>query len=97
MDMRKCTEFLDKTVTTSDGQVVGEVCDVVFDTESWKVSDFQIRVDKTSAKEMGIKTPLLRSLLILVSTEQIHSAKDQIVVDIGASDFKEYVESREDS
>lgn len=95
MDMRKCTEFLEKTVTTSDGRVVGEVHDIVIDADTWKVSDIQVKVEKASAKEMGLKTPLFRSLLILLGTETIHSAKDQIVVGIAASEFKEYVDSRD--
>lgn len=94
MDMHKSSDFIGKTVTTSEGRVVGQIQEIVIDADDWRICDLQVKVEKATAKEMGLRTPLLGSLLILIETSRVQSATDQIVVDLAVDDFKGYVKGR---
>lgn len=94
MDRHKTADLIGKTVTNTDGHVIGAVAEMVVDIESWKVTDLQVRIEKATAKEMALKAPMFGTLKILVDCSRIKSVTDQIVVDLAIADFKEYVESR---
>lgn len=94
MTQLKSEEIVGKTVTNAEGNVIGSVVELVVDTGTWRVTDLQLRVEKATAKEMGLKTPLFGALNILVETARIRSVADQVVLDLGIADFKGYVESR---
>ncbi len=94
MDRRKTDELIGKTVTNLDGHVIGTVVEMVIDIERWMVTDVQLRVEKATAKEMGLKAPIFGTLKILVDCSRIKSVTDQIVIDLAVTDFKEYVDSR---
>lgn len=94
MDRRKTDELIGKTVTNLDGHVIGTVVEMVIDIERWMVTDVQLRVEKATAKEMGLKTPIFGTLKILVDCSRIKSVTDQIVIDLAVTEFKEYVDSR---
>jgi sporulation protein YlmC with PRC-barrel domain len=96
MDRRKTDELIGKTVSNLDGHVIGNVVEMVVDIHGWKVTDLQIRVEKATAKEMALKTPMFGTLKILVDCSRIKSVTDQIVVDLAIADFKEYVDSRDE-
>lgn len=92
-ELKKSSDIIGKTVATGEGHVIGEVKEVLVDT-SWDVTDLQIKVEKSAAKMMGMKTPLLGSLLVLVETTHIRAVTDQVVIDIDSGDFKEYIDER---
>jgi sporulation protein YlmC with PRC-barrel domain len=91
----KASDLLEKTVVTGDGFIVGEVNELVVHPDRWQVTDIQVKVDKKNAKEVGLKTPFFGSLLVLVDTERVDSAADQIILDFPRGELKEYVESRQ--
>jgi sporulation protein YlmC with PRC-barrel domain len=86
---------VDKTVATEDGSVIGTIRELVVDVDTWKVVDLQVRVEKDRAKQMGLKTPLLGSPLILIGTDRIQSTRDQVITDVAADDLADYVASRQ--
>ena len=92
-ELKRLTEFVGKTVATSEGRVIGTVADVLLDP-TWSVTDIQVKVEKSAAKEMGLKRPLLGSLLILVETSRIKAVTDQVLIDIQLPEFKSYVDGR---
>lgn len=96
MERRKTDDLIHKTVTNVDGHVIGSVVELIIDTAAWKVCDIQVRIEKTTAKEMGLKAPIFGTLNVLIETSRITSVTDQIVVDLAIGDFKAYVDSRED-
>ncbi len=90
----KVSALLGKTVATAEGHIIGELNEVILDTETWRATDVQVKIEKATGKEMGLKTPFLGSLLVLVETSCIASAADQIIIDIPFDSFKEYVDGR---
>jgi sporulation protein YlmC with PRC-barrel domain len=93
---KKVSDLVGKTVATSEGNIIGEVSEVIVDTDTWRATDLQLKIEKATGKEMGLKTPFLGSLLVLVETSRITSAADQIIIDVPIDGFKEYVEGRSD-
>lgn len=92
--LQKSQEILGKTVVNDDGVVIGEVNDYLVNTKTWQVTDLQVKIEKKKAKELGLKTPFFGSLLVLVEVSRISSLTDQIILSLGASEFKSYVETR---
>lgn len=92
-ELKKSSEVTGKTVSTSEGRVIGTVADLLIDT-LWNVTDIQIKVEKAAAKEMGLKRPLIGSLLILVETSRIKAVTDQVLIDIKLDEFQDYVNKR---
>lgn len=93
-ERKKSTDVIGKTVSTVEGNMIGSVNELLVDT-TWYVTDVQVKVDKSAAKVMGLKTPLLGSLLILVETSKVKAVTDQVVIDLKMGEFKEYVDSRD--
>lgn len=92
----KVSDLVGKTVATSEGNIVGEVNEIIIDTDTWRASDLQVKIEKSTGKEMGLKTPFIGSLLVLVETNRVTSAADQIIVDVPVDGFKDYVDGRDE-
>ena len=96
MEQHKTGDLIGKTVTNTDGHVIGSVVELIVDSRGWRVTDVQVTIEKNTAKEMGLKTPLFGGLKVLVETSRIKSVTDQIVLDLAVTDFKAYVDARKD-
>ena len=94
-ELKNTDEILKRHVSNSEGHTVGTVNEIYFDND-WKITDIQVKVDKAAAKQFGVKTPLLGSLLILIGTDRIQAFTDQVVIDISSAEFKSYVIARQD-
>lgn len=94
---QKSQEIIGKTVVNSSGLVIGEVEDYLIDLDTWRVSDIQVKIDKKKAKELGLKVSFFGfgGLLVLIDVGQIQSLTDQVILSLGADEFKDYVESRQ--
>ena len=92
--LQKSQDILGKTVVNDDGVVIGEVNDYLVHTKTWQVTDLQVKIEKKKAKELGLKTPFFGSLLVLVEVSRISSLTDQIILPLGAREFKSYIEGR---
>lgn len=92
-ERKKLSGIIGKTVTTSEGRMIGTVEETLIDA-TWSVTDLQIKVDKAVAKEMSLKRPFIGSLLVLVETSRVKAVTDQVLIDIKMSEFKDYVGAR---
>lgn len=91
---KKSADIIGKTVVNGDGFIIGEVNDYLIDLENWQVTDLQVKIDKTTAKELGLKAPFFGSLLVLVDVHQIRSTTDQVIIKLAVDEFQEYVDDR---
>ncbi len=91
----KVSDLLGKNLANVQGHIVGKIHDLLVDVEGWRLTDLQVRVDKSTAKELGLKAPLFGKLQILIDSGHIVSVADQVVVDIPSNGFAAYLESRE--
>ena len=95
-ELFRSEEIVGKTVVNADGDIIGEVSEVLVDADRWCVADVQVRIAKPHAKELGLRTPFFGRLLVLVGVDKINSISDQIVLAIKKSEFKDYVEERKE-
>ncbi|MEM1347681.1 MAG: hypothetical protein AAGI01_03930 [Myxococcota bacterium] len=91
---RKSGDIIGKSVINEEGVTLGEVIDYLIDIDEWAVTDVQVKIEKTVAKELGLKTPFFGSLLVLFSVDLILSAEDNVMLGIERDDIKPYVEER---
>jgi sporulation protein YlmC with PRC-barrel domain len=91
----KSKELIGKTVSNGDGLLIGELQDVILETESWSITDIQVKIEKQTAKELGMKTPFFGSLLVLIDVAHVRSVSDQVILSMGRDELKPYVEERE--
>jgi sporulation protein YlmC with PRC-barrel domain len=91
----KSKDLAGKIVSNADGMLIGELQDVIIETESWSVTDIQVKVEKQTAKDLNMKTPFFGSLLILIDVAYIKSVSDQVILSMGRDELKPYVDERE--
>jgi len=94
---RKSGDIIGKSVINEEGVTLGEVVDYLIDIDEWDVTDVQVKMEKTVAKELGLKTPFFGSLLVLFSVDLILSAEDNVMIGIDRDDIKPYVEERQEA
>lgn len=69
-----------RSVIDSSGRVVGEVDDVVVDTESWQVAALRLRLKREMASSLGVRSGTFRSAILDVSADSVQSVGDTIVL-----------------
>lgn len=95
MTHKKSADIIGKTVVNGDGFIIGEVVDYLIELETWQITDIQVKIEKATAKELGLKAPFFGSLNVLIEVEQIRSTTDQIIIYLSKDDFKPYVDARQ--
>lgn len=91
---KKSADIIGKIVANGDGFVIGVIDDYLIDLSNWQICDIQVKIEKTTAKDLGLKAPFFGSLLVLIDVSHIRSATDQVIIDIPVGEFQTYVEDR---
>lgn len=91
---KKSADIIGKIVANGDGFVIGVIDDYLIDLSNWQICDIQVKIEKATAKDLGLKTPFFGSLLVLIDIAHIRSATDQVIIDIPVGEFQTYVEDR---
>lgn len=91
---KKSADIIGKTVVNGDGFIIGEVSDYIIDVECWQITDLQVKIEKNTAKELGLKAPFFGSLIVLVDVDQVRSTTDQVIIHLSKDEFQPYVEAR---
>ena len=67
-------------VISLDAQNLGEIVGVQVDTNAWKVTDLELKLDREAIKEMGLKKPKLGSITVCLPVTYIKQFGDVITV-----------------
>lgn len=78
-----------KKVMTSDGKKIGDAHGLVFDSESFVVTQLVVHLDNEAAKEIGAKKPLIGRAELLLSVKKVSGVSDAVVLRLS---YKELVE-----
>ena len=83
-------------VISSDGNILGKVEGFITE-EQWKIKSLSVKIDSEDVKKLGKKKPLLSSLKLDISKEQIDGIKDKVVLKKPMSDLgKHFKEHKKD-
>jgi len=69
-----------RSVIDSAGNVIGEVDDVVIDSDNWQVSALRIRLKRETAAAMGVRSGAFRSALFDVTSEAVKGVAETVVL-----------------
>jgi sporulation protein YlmC with PRC-barrel domain len=67
-------------VISLDAQNIGEIIGVNVDTNTWKVTDLEVKLNKEAVEEMGLKKPKLGSVTVCLPVTYIERFGDVITV-----------------
>lgn len=80
MRVRFQSQLRNRSIIDSSGRVVGEVEDVVIDTDTWEMVGLRVRLKRDVANSLGIRSGAFRSAVLDVGAEFVQSAGDTIVL-----------------
>jgi len=73
----KSGELIGKPVIDSEAQILGKVCEIEFDTSTWKIIDIHMDLEKTVVETIGFQRPLLMgSVKVRIPTEEVNAIHD---------------------
>lgn len=77
-----------RRVVTQDGLVLGDVSDVVFDTDSWQVIELEVRLRRKSFELLGLEKPVLGTRTIHVTADLVAGVSDALVLKPRLADLR---------
>lgn len=94
MRVRFQNQIRGRSVIDSTGCVVGEVDDVVIDTDTWQTAALRVRLKRDVANALGVRAGAFRSAVLDVGADSVQSAGDTIVLRHGLKDLLPQAPSR---
>jgi sporulation protein YlmC with PRC-barrel domain len=80
-----------RTVISADGQAIGEVAALFFDTSTWMIASLQVKLNKASAEQLGLSHGLLRAATLEVSVRMVQSVGDAVVLSVPTLELRKTV------
>ena len=71
-----------RTVIAADGQAIGEVAVLFFETTTWTIVSLQIKLSKTAAEQLGASRSLLRASTIELPVHMVQSVGDTVLLSV---------------
>lgn len=78
-----------RKVIAADGQAIGEVGALFFDTTSWMILALQIKLNKSAAEQLGAARGLLRAPTLDVPVRIIQSVGDAVLLSVPTLELRQ--------
>ena len=78
-----------RTAIAADGQMIGEVAAVVFDTDDWRVDSLQVKLRKDVADRLGAERSVFRAGELEVPTRLVQSVGDAVLLSVPVDGLRE--------
>ena len=73
-------EIEGKEVIGKLAHLIGKVSEIVFDTNTWKITHICVDVDKNIVETLGLKKPMLGSAKATIPIEMVEAISDRILL-----------------
>ena len=84
----KTDELYNKTVISIDAHPLGEVAGAHVDTDTWEITDLDIKLTSETVKTLNLKKPRFGSLIICLPVADIKEVGDVIVLKYSLKSFR---------
>src|SRR5215469_5258618 len=78
-----------RTVIAADGQAIGEVGALLIDTSAWTVGALQIKLNKTSAEQLGAARGILRAATLDLPVRLVQSVGDAVLLSVPTLELRQ--------
>lgn len=78
-----------RDVIASDGHSIGEVTDVIFDTQSWRVESLQVKLEKEIAEKLDVARGMFRAGTLQVPVHMVQSVGDKVLLSVASGDLRQ--------
>jgi sporulation protein YlmC with PRC-barrel domain len=78
-----------RTVISADGQTIGEVAALFFETSTWMIAALQVKLNKATAEQLGVSHGLLRAATLEVSVRLVQSVGDTVVLTVPTLELRQ--------
>lgn len=75
-------EIKGMTVLDRNGNRLGEVKDVTFDPDAWRVTGLRVGLDRGAADRLRVPRAPLRSAELTLAAERVRSVGDAIILNV---------------
>jgi sporulation protein YlmC with PRC-barrel domain len=84
-------QFRGRTVIAADGQTIGEVAALFFDTSTWMVVALQIKLNKSAAEQLGAVRSLLHAATLDLPVRTVQSVGDTVLLSVPTLELRQIV------
>ena len=77
-----------RTVIAADGQTIGDVAGLFFDTSTWTIVSLQIKLSKTAAEQLGATRSLLHAATIWLPVRMVQSVGDTVLLSVPTPELR---------
>ena len=85
----KLAEIIGKKVIGAQAQILGEIDEVEFDTNTLKITNLYVVLEKTVIETMGFEKPrVMSSVKVSIPSEEINAVSDVVSLKKGAAELR---------
>jgi sporulation protein YlmC with PRC-barrel domain len=81
--------FRGRTVVAADGQTIGDVAALFFDSSTWTIVAFQVKLNKAAAEQLGAKGGLLRAATLDLPVRVVQSVGDTVLLSVPTVELRQ--------
>jgi sporulation protein YlmC with PRC-barrel domain len=85
------SDIVGRTVIAADGQAVGEISAVCFDSVAWRVELLRIKLRKEAADQLGVSHGMFQAGTLEVPVHLIQSVGDAVILSIPTLELRQTV------
>jgi sporulation protein YlmC with PRC-barrel domain len=74
---------------SAEGQVIGEVTALFFDSRDWRVESLQVKLRKEIADHLGVDRSVFRAGALEIPVRMVQAVGDTVVLSIAAEELRE--------
>jgi sporulation protein YlmC with PRC-barrel domain len=86
-----------RTVISAEGQVIGEVTALLFDSRTWRVESLQVKLRKEIADRLGVDRSVFRAGALEIPVRMVQAVGDTVVLSIAADRLREVLPSESEA
>ena len=78
-----------KTVIAADGQAIGEIDGLFFDTDGWRIASLHLKIAREMAERLGTPRSLFHASTVEVPVDMVQSVGDAVVLSVAVADLRQ--------
>jgi sporulation protein YlmC with PRC-barrel domain len=80
-----------RTVIAADGQAIGEIAGLFFESNAWRVESLQIKLRKDVADQLGATRGMFHAGTLDIPIHMVQSVGDAVVLSVGADELRQLI------